>query len=275
MDETKEIDIDLRKIIYMMRTKIIFIILITILFAAISGLYTHVFITPMYSTSVSMCVYSDTDRVTTDKSISSSELVASKDLVKSYIFILTQDPIMTQVANRLGNDESAASIRNAISATTVEDTLIFTVTVKHADPSRAVKIAKAIADVAPGEMKKVLKLGNVTIVNEEPKVPQSPSFPNTKKNISIGAIAGFIISFAGFFIYELFDTTITNAKDLERDFALPVLGTVPALDIANKRTETNDDASAPQEAFENSTQPSNQLLRNIQSMKGDTDYDKA
>lgn len=274
MDETKEIDIDLRKIIYMMRTKIVFIILITMLFAVVSGLYTHFFITPIYSTNISICIYSDPDRITSDKSITTSELYASRDLVKSYIYILTQDPIMEKVAEEVGIN-SAGAVKSCITTSQVEETVIFTVTVSHPDPEQAANIANAIAKVAPDEMKRVLNAGDVSVINTAKK-PTSPSSPNTKKNIMIGAIAGFIISFAGFFIYEMFDTTITNAKDLERDFELPVLGTVPSLDKVDKKSENDEPDDFDIEIPESSiSKPSSQLLENIQSMKGDVTNDKA
>ena len=76
------------------------------------------------------------------------------------------------------------------------------------------------------------------------KVPSSPSSPNLKKNILIGAIAGFAVSFIGFFIYELFDTTITSERDLEREFEIPVIGGVPRLVPSSKPNEDGAAQSA-------------------------------
>ena len=232
MDETREIDIDLRKIIYMMRTKIIFIILITIVFGAVSGLYTHFFIEPTYSTSISLCVYSNPDRVTSDQTISQNELSAAESLVRTYMFALKSDMVMDKVAEEL-NLGSGSSISGSISASQVEGTFAFTVTVSSHDPQRCVDIANAIAKIAPLETVKVVRAGGITLIDSA-KLPHSPSSPNLKKNILIGLAVGFVLSFAGFFIYEIFDTTITNAKDLEREFELPVLGTVPSLDTVDK-----------------------------------------
>ena len=73
----------------------------------------------------------------------------------------------------------------------------------------------------------------------------------------------------------MFDSTITNAKDLARDFELPVLGTVPMLEAV----EPSDDSDSEEEEDANAKpldkpkdgipKPSSALLENIQNMKGD------
>ncbi len=224
-----EIDIDLKKIFYMMQNKIIFILLFTIIFGVAAGCYTNFFIEPVYSATVKLFVYSNTDRTTSDSSISSSEISASQDLINTYIYVLESDTVMEKVIEDLGLSVTANSIRQGVSASVVEDTQAFQVTVKSNDPNLAARIANSIAKVAPEEIVRVVKAGGVEVIDYA-KVPTSASSPNMKKNVVYGAAAGFAISFAAFFLLALFDTTITNTKDLEKEFSVPVLGTVPSLD---------------------------------------------
>ena len=276
MDETREIDIDLRKIIYMMRTKIIFVILITVAVGTLTGLYTHFFVDPIYSASINLCVYNNPDRVTTDQSVSSGDLSASQDLVQNYMYILRESEALNPVAQDVGMSE-ASDIAGYISTSKVEGTTIFRVIVSCKDPQLAADIANSIAKYAPTELPKVAQSGGVSVLKMA-KVPRTPSSPNTKKNILVGSIAGFVISFAAFFIYEMFDTTITNTKDLERDFDIPILGTVPTLDKQDKKQgPVNIDMDDEDEDAPDLTapKPSSALLENIQSMKGDAKNDKA
>ena len=268
MDETKEIEIDLRKIFYMMRSKVIFIILITISFGVAAGLFTHFFVDPIYQTSCSMCVYNNPDRITTAQGISQNDLIATQELVETYMFILKSDVVLDKVAEDLDLG-SGSAIKSYVSASSVPDTIAFKVIVSCKDPQLAVDIANSIAKVAPTEMAKAVNAGGVKVIDTA-KLPRTPSSPNTKKNILVGVAIGFILSFVGFFVYEMFDTTITNAKDLERDFELPVLGTIPMLENVEKgnngsdsKGSSNDDLPAPSPA----------LLENIQSMKGDAKND--
>ncbi len=271
MEQTKEIDIDLRKIFYMMRTKVIFIILITLFTGILAGCYTHFFIDPTYTASVKMYVYSNTDRVTTNSSITQNEIIASKELVNTYIYVLQSDTVLEKVSEDLGLTD-VDDVKKMVTASLVEDTQAFQVTVRSKDPNLSAKIANSIAKIAPIEIIRVVKAGGVEIIDYA-KVPSSPSAPNTKKNIMVGALAGFFISFALFFIYEMFDSTITNAKDIEREFEIPVLGTIPRLDAIEKTGEDVSDAKIqtrnPLPEVPEAGRPSSTLLENIQAMKGD------
>lgn len=273
MDETREIDIDLRKIFYMMRTKVIYILLITFLAGAAAGCYTHFFISPTYTASIKLFAYSNTDRVSTDSSVSNQELAASRDLVNTDIYVLKSDTVLDLVVEDLGLNISAGAIRGMISASQIEETIAFQVNVSSTDPNLSAKIANSIAKVAPEEITRIVKVGGVNVIDYA-KVPSSPSSPNTKKNIMIGLLAGFAVSFAVFFITELFDSTITNARDLEREFKIPILGTIPRLE-AVERSENNDgDNSTSSDVLRDIGKPSSELIDNIQTMKGDLKNDK-
>lgn len=272
MDETKEIDIDLRKIFYMMRTKLIFIFLATLIFAVAAGCFTHFFIDPTYTASIKMYAYSNTDRVSTDSSISRTELDTATELVSTDIYILQSDTVLDLVAEDLGLNISASSLKSMIEASQVEGTIAFRVSVNSKDPELSAKIANSIAKIAPGEISRIVKAGGVEVIDYA-KVPSNPSSPNTKKNILIGALAGFVLSFAGFFVYEMFDTTITNAKDLERDFDIPILGTIPRLEEIEKSESDSDNSDFSDEIPGTAGKPSSTLLENIQAMKGDAKND--
>ena len=276
MEETREIDIDLRKIFYMMRTKVVYIILSTLLLAVAAGCFTHFFIDPTYSASI-LCAVDNSTSGTVNGNISQDNISASQQLVNTYIGLLESDRVMDKVAEELGMNESGDAVRSMVKSTWREDTTLFTVTVSSTKPELAAKVANMIAKIAPSEIEDIAMGGTLTVVDEA-KVPSSPSAPNTKKNVLIGALAGFVVSFLGFFIYEMFDTTITNAKDLERDFEIPVLGTIPRLESVERTADDDDDDStfSSPEPPKPSTavRPSNELLENIHSMKGDARNDK-
>lgn len=274
MEETKEIDIDLRKIFYMMRTKIVFIVLITVLMGVIAGCFTHFFIAPTYTATCKMVVYSNTDRASTDTSISINDINASQSLVNTYIYTITCDTVLDKVAADLKLNEGGSSLAKMISANVVEDTMACQVTVRNKDPKMAADIANSIAKIAPGEIARIIHAGGAEVIDYA-KEPKSPSSPNTKKNIIVGALAGFMVSFAAFFIYEMFDTTITNAKDLERDFEIPVLGTIPRLETVEPSKNDTDGINQDMKLDlpTGVPRPSDSILENLQSMKEDGRHD--
>ena len=261
MDETRELTIDLRKMLYMMKGKFIYVLLVTVLFGAVAGCFTHFFIDDIYSARVKMYVYSNTDRQSSEFTISSSEINASKDLIGTYMEILESNTVLEKVIADLGLNASTEELNKMITPSAVEGTQLFMVTVRSTDPYLAARIANSIAKVAPDEIVRIVKAGGVEIVDKA-NTPKRPSSPNIKRNIVVGAFLVFILSFCALFIYELFDSTITNAKDLERDFDIPILGTIPRLEAAD------DDDTASSDGFSIS-----KVMSKNKTAKGDAKND--
>ncbi len=242
MNEQKEIEIDLRKVFSMLKKRIIYIILGTLLVAVISGCITEFFITPNYTASCTLYVYSNTDRVSTDSSIGQGEITASQQLVNTYIVVLESDFVLEEVAQNLELNMTASQLRSMISCSQINETEIFEVTVTSASPALAADIANAIADVAPDAIVETIKAGGVSVIDYA-KVPSSPSSPNFKLNIAIGALVGFVVTFLAFFIRELFDTTVTEEADLEREFEdIPLIGTIPRLVPSASKAEDSPES---------------------------------
>lgn len=284
MDQTKnkEIEIDFGKIFYKMRNKFIFIVIITIIAAILSGLYTHFIVKPVYSATVKMYVYSNTDRIASDSTITTNELTASQDLVNTYIYILESDTVLSAVIDDLNLNCSTNALRGAIVASQAKNTVAFEVSVSAHSPKTAAKIANSIAKIAPREIVRVVKAGGVEIIDYA-KVPTKPSSPNLGKNVFIATAVAFLVSFMAFFVFEMFDTTVTSAKDLEGEFDIPILGTVPNLGENNTTSnygksshkhsmsvgELEPPAPANNSDLALDLKPSSTILENLQSMRGE------
>lgn len=238
MEENREIEIDLKKLFLMLRKKVIYIILVAILGGTLSGCITNFFITPTYTANVKLYVNSNTDNlVSSNGSISINEIDASTKLVNTYLVVVKSNNFLEKVAEHLNDGSTASSIKSMMSCSQIEETLAFQINVTDQNPQRAADIANAIAETCPSEIVRVLKVGGVEVIDYA-KVPTSQSSPNLKKNILIGLIVGFSLSFAFFFIKELFDTRILSSQDLEKDFDIPVLGTIPRLVPVETKTDT-------------------------------------
>lgn len=275
--ENKDIEIDLGKIFYKMHNKFIYIIIFTIVAAIVSGLITNFAIKPKYSATTKMYVYSNTDRISTDSTITSNEITASQDLVNTYIYILNSDTVLEAVIKDLNLDMTPNKLKRMISASQAPKTIAFEVTVTANEPKTAAKIANSIAKIAPNEIVRVVKAGGVEIIDYA-KVPTKPSSPNLTKNLIIAAFGGFFLSFLAFFLYEFFDTTITGERDIAGEFDIPILGTVPSLEVNNEQSSkypTKSDKVAGTKTINKKTEsdfvlkPSDEILENIQNAKGD------
>lgn len=243
MEENREINIDLRKIFSMFRKKIIFIVIISIISAILAGCITNFFITPKYTANIKMHVYSSSDnRVGANSTITSSEIEASQRLVNTYLVVVESRTFREKVADKLGNNIGPDEIGKMMSCSQIEETLAFQVNVTSTNKQQATDIANAIADTCPDEIVRILKVGGVEVIDYA-TVPQEPSSPNLQRNIMIGFLLGFAVSFIFFFIKELFDTSITDEKDLQREFDIPILGTVPRLVPVTSTTKSDSNSS--------------------------------
>ena len=211
---------------YLRRWKLI--VLFALLGIAIAFGVTKFLITPMYQSSVTL--YVNNNRYTDDKNnMTSSDLSASIYLVKGYINVAKSDPVLEKAVEKLGKDYTVAELSGAISAEQIEETVIFTLKVTHADPERAARIASVMAEVIPVEGPKVIEGTSARLVNKA-KVPTVPSSPNYVSNMLTGAVGGLLLALVLATILFLRDTRIKDESDLADMFDLPILGRIPDMD---------------------------------------------
>ena len=185
-------------------------------------------ITPMYRASAT--IYINNSRYTGDVDyVSSSDLSASRALVKGYVALVKSDPILEKAVEKLGDGYTMTEVKESISAKQIEETVMFTLYVVHSDPERAAAIATAVSDVVPIEGPKVIEGTSARLVNYA-KVPTSPYSPSYVNNTFVGAVAGFLVAIVFVTIMFLRDTRIKDENDLTDMFNLPILGRIPDLD---------------------------------------------
>ena len=224
----KEVEISLQDLYSLFMRKLRWIAVITALSIVLATLFTLFFITPMYTSSITMLVTSYGDR--SNASVNYTEIEASRSLVKSYSKLITSSRILSQVATALEQEFSVAQLRGMMSVQTLSDTQIIVVDVVTPSPTLSAKVGNALADVLPGEIAKMEIGGKVDIIDYA-YVPTSHSSPNLLLNIIIAAFVGAAASFACFFIAERLDTTVREEEDLTDNFKdIHILGTVPPLD---------------------------------------------
>ena len=231
MEENREIEIDLRKIFIMLKKKVAIILVIAFIGAALAGCITNFFIKPKYTSGVSFYVNNNNDNlIGSSGTISSSDLDASEKLVNTYMFVVKSRTFRDKIADKLSSEVTSSQLKSMISCSQVESTLIFQVNVTSTSPQLASDVANTIAELAPDEIVRVLKVGGVEVVDYA-SVPTSPSSPNLAKNILIGFAVAFALAFI---IY------------LTKDFDIPVLGTVPRLLPVEAKKESINGATMEQ-----------------------------
>ncbi|WP_310604141.1 YveK family protein [Anaerosporobacter sp.] len=179
---------------------------------------------PLYTANASMYVYNAESRV--DYNISTGELSASKQLVTTYIVVLKSNNVLNQVSDKLENyDLTAKQIRSMLSASAIDGTEAFQVSITAPTPEMAKEVCNTILKVAPNEIVRVVKAGSVEIIDwaEEPDTAIWSIF----KYILAGAFLGFAASFSYVLLRVIFGTIINDEIMLEENFDIPIIGIIP------------------------------------------------
>lgn len=191
-------------------------------------------ITPLYSSSATVYVYSDgTNNRNETMYVTYSELYAAQYLADPYVSVLQSDSVLQKVVDRLDLDISASQIRKRLKITGGDRSLILTVTFSDPDPELAQKVVKTITAVAPGEIKRVIKAGGISVIDEA-RLPSQPTSPDIMLNTAIGAVGGALALLIILVISDFLNPAIRSEEDIEEALSVPVLGTIPRIDNSGK-----------------------------------------
>ncbi len=236
MFETILTNFHLEKIFWILKTKLKYILFVSILFALGMGVYANYTSTSTYLAQISFYVYSNPDYITDPTvNISNSDLTQAKNLVSSYMQILRSKSFINKLREETGLSYPTEYIRNSISASSVEDTAAFIVNVINPNPTDAMNIANAIGNLAPNEITRIVKSGGIEVLDRA-ELPTAP-YQSTSviKLVLIGGLGGFALSTFLFMIRGLLDTTIRKKQEVKDIFSIPILGDVPQLLSPSKR----------------------------------------
>ena len=116
--------------------------------------------------------------------------------------------------------------KNNITVTQEKDTEIIKISVSNENATSAAKLANETAKVF---MKKITELYNINNIHiyDEAEVENEPYNINHKKDVLIFAVIGIVIAFGYVLILNMLDTTIKTAEEVEKQFKVPVLASIP------------------------------------------------
>ena len=212
------IQLDIMLLIKSIWEKKILILLVTVLFTAVSLAYSIFLVTPQYSSTTKVYVVNQTKD---DKAITTQDVQLGSLLVKDYKEIILSNKVMEDSAEKSGLGITAKQLAGKVSVDAPKDTRI-----RDKDPQVASQLANTVKEVSADQIKDVTKIDDVTTL-EEAKAATSPSSPNIPKNAILATALGFILAVAGVVLFELLDDRVKRAEDIEDGMGLVLLGVVP------------------------------------------------
>lgn len=231
--ERNEFEINIRRLFQVVLRKSWLVIIVALLSAAAMFLGTFYLVTPLYQSSAMFYVNNSMAVGGTSLSISTGDLIASKDLVNSYIVILKTRGTLNEVIDYAEVDLTYSELKNMITASAVDNTEIFKVTVTSSDPAEAEKLANAIAHLLPKRIANIIEGSSAKIVDYA-VLASSPSSPNYTQNTLLGFVLGFAICAAIIVLREMFDITIRSEEDISNSTDKPILASIPDMNATAK-----------------------------------------
>ena len=220
-------EISLLELIEGIKRRIKWIILFMILGGLLAFGASKFLIRPQYEASTTMIIGKPKDYDKTEN-IKYDQVMLNQKLVSTYSEIIKSRGIAEQVIKNLQLDFDLEKYQRKVEVEPVKDTELISVKVRDNIPQRAMDIANETAEIFQNDIKTIMQIDNVKILDEA-VLPQKPSSPKIKRNTARGALLGlFISSFMAVFI-EINDTRIKSAEELQEKFNIPVLGVIPEI----------------------------------------------
>ena len=225
-ENTKRVEIDVLALLQKLWTKKVFILFTAFYVAVFAFLGTYFFIQPTYTSSTRIYVVNQADD---GKNLSAQDLQAGTFLTKDYKEIITSNDVLSEVIKDEKSNMTEADLAKMISVNIPTDTRLISISVNAKTGQDAQSLANKVRDVAAEKIKKVTKVEDVTTL-EDAKLPDSPSSPNIKRNVALGAVLGGFLAIVGVLVREILDDRIRHPEDIEDALGLTLLGIVPDID---------------------------------------------
>ena len=229
MENNEEIDI--KRIIEIIFSKKLIITLIILLSVTLGYVYSYYYKKPEYKSSVTILLVADENK--TDKSLTQTDVNLNNGLISTYSSIAKSSSILQKTIQNLNLDIPVSKLEQNVEAKQIDNTQFLEISVKNESPERAKNIANELAEVFTEQIKEIYNLQNISIVDKA-ETEENPCNINHMKDMIIFGFAGIVLSIIIVMVIYMFDDTVKDQKDIEKNIKLRIIGTLP---VDREKTE--------------------------------------
>lgn len=221
---------ELRDYLRIMRAHWIVILLATVLGAGVA--FGWSLLQPkVYTADATGLVTATSNDGSTGSALIGNQLAQSR--VKSYLNLGSWRAVAEHAIDELSLDASPESLVSRVTVSNPLDTTALKVTATGNTPEAAQALAEAWMR---GMSMEIAKLeggtgsapGAVALtVGDSARLPTSPSSPNTRLNVALGALVGLALGLGYAFLRHILDRRVRHPRDIERETGISVIGTLP------------------------------------------------
>ena len=254
LEARAEPEIDLSQLLYVLLRRLWAILLLTAIGAGAAYYYATLTSKVLYTATTSLVVNAKYNQSYTGKdeqAPSTADINLARDLTETYKLVLRSDRIMRYVIDKLALGSDVDTLMRQVELTNVEKTQVFFITVTDENPDMAVRIANAIAEVAPQVMMETVDIGSVNVLDA---AQEAKLVPNGRLHKTLlGALAGLLLGGGIVFAIAWFCPRVRNAADVRKCLGTDTIGEVQRQRQRGRKSVLYNDANATialKEAFQ-------------------------
>ncbi|MBB6671477.1 YveK family protein [Cohnella nanjingensis] len=223
------------------RKRLWLIALITIVGCTAVGYYTSQNVRPNYQAAAKLMVFQSEAPGKTTSAPDAGAITSNILLIKTFKQLILTPRILDKVAAAYPDLHTTASeLAAKVGISSVSETQIMTVVATDGSYPRAAKMANAVSKVFQAEIRTLLNLNNVIVLNwADPEANRAPSSPNPVKNVAIVFVLSLLIGTALAFLLEHMDDSVKTEQEVRAKLGLPLLADIPR--IASRDLNEPDD----------------------------------
>lgn len=215
---------ELRQYIDIVRKRLIFIMVITLLCTGTAAIFSYFVLKPTYKSDISVII----GKIQNSENAKDNynDIIMYQKMVKTYSEFAKSRTVAEDVIKKLDLNMKVDTLLSSLTVAPKGDTEFLTITVKHRDPEIAMNIANQIALSLKQVSYSIKKSDNVQFLDNA-RLPVKPDSPKPAFNMAAAFIFGLMISIALVFLMEYLDSTIKSEEDIEKLTGLSVIGMIP------------------------------------------------
>lgn len=231
--------LDFKVIFYMLRKKIVWIVIATVIGALASFLFSEYMIPEQFTSSAQIYI-SNKQGVQTDGNVNYGDLTAARSLASTYCVILKAEKAKGYLREKLTVNEEYQSLPNrgsySISVSVTDETEVLRVTVTSRNPKVSSIVCNTMLDVSVDLISEIFEGGRAhPLGTAYPNY--NPTSPNVRSNMFMGATIAFVAVCVLIVLWAMLDNRVKDEQDFVSKVHIPVLGEVPSINEASEEKE--------------------------------------
>ena len=222
---------NINRVFSLIKSKLLFLLLFTIVGTTAVGLYTVFIISPIYSVS-SKLIMKNTSSQTNGQNNDAQTIEAInlfQRQAKTYLEIADLPPVKDETNKALSLSPDEISKIKSVKLTNDSGSQLVTVTVRALDRNLAERYIKEYVSQYKKFTADRLGRDNLSVVTEA-LGSDSPVYPVIWKNLLVSILVFSFVGFNVIFIKYVLSDSIDSYEDLEELVGTPVLGMIPTIE---------------------------------------------